>query len=204
MPVNFTPSDDPCCVCHEIFDSSDRAIVQTRCQHLVHLKWISQWFDPSLPVSNRTCYSCQSEVLPLVLVPACSIKSLTNAEDDTGITALGLAARVGYLEIVRLLLERGADVDACHTNGGTGTSALISATEEGHLDIVELLLKYGASVDAGHEMDDHGCTALMSAAIRGHLDILRVLLDHVANVNAAVENYKNHDGLTVLMLAKPR
>ena len=68
LPISVTPGEDPCCVCHEAFDASDRAVVQTRCQHLVHLKCISQWFDPSLPLSNRACYSCQSEALPLVLV----------------------------------------------------------------------------------------------------------------------------------------
>lgn len=48
----------------------------------------------------------------------------------------------GYLELVRLLLERGADVHAYND------LALRWASRMGHLDIVKLLLERGANVHA--------------------------------------------------------
>ena len=43
------------------------------------------------------------------------------------------------LEVVRLLLEAGADKDAATTT--YGATALMSAAEEGHLEVVRLLLE---------------------------------------------------------------
>jgi ankyrin repeat protein len=51
----------------------------------------------------------------------------------------------GHTEIVQLLLEKGADVNAKNKYGRT---ALIYATERGYTEIVQLLLEKGADVNA--------------------------------------------------------
>ncbi len=59
-------------------------------------------------------------------------------------TPLIMAASSGQLEIARLLIERGADLNMIGQNGWT---ALGCAAAEGHSDIVDLLISKGADVD---------------------------------------------------------
>ncbi|GFR24301.1 ankyrin repeat family protein [Trichonephila clavata] len=51
----------------------------------------------------------------------------------------------GRKEVIELLLEKGADINA--TKGGDGATPLLSATYAGRKEVVELLLKKGADVN---------------------------------------------------------
>lgn len=53
------------------------------------------------------------------------------------------AAKKGYLNLVRYLLECGVDVHAQTTSADT---ALIYACENGHTDVADLLLHFGANL----------------------------------------------------------
>jgi ankyrin repeat protein len=64
-----------------------------------------------------------------------------NAKDKWGTTALMLASQWGHKEVVKLLLDNGADVNAKADDGWT---ALMLASEKGNKEIVELLISYGA------------------------------------------------------------
>jgi len=93
-------------------------------------------------------------------------------------TALHSASIQGHVEVVRLLLECGVDVDS---RGFWSKSPLLLASFEGHLDVVRCLLDHGA--DANFQ-DDYHITPLIHAVARGHLEIVRVLLEHNVDVNA--------------------
>lgn len=62
-----------------------------------------------------------------------------------GRTALQAVAVNGYVEVVQLLLKKGADVNAGSGEGNSGT-ALQAASENGNLHIVRLLLVRGVAV----------------------------------------------------------
>lgn len=96
-----------------------------------------------------------------------------------------------YTEIVRLLLNRGADINA---QDEWGRTALMIAADGGYADTVKLLLDWEANV---HLRDSNGNTALMRAAWKGHLDIVRALIDRGADVNSVDEKH----GYTALLLA---
>jgi ankyrin repeat protein len=116
-----------------------------------------------------------------------------NTRNDKNATALMLASMGGYTEIVKLLLNKGADVNVKEpTNGRT---ALMMASEKGYAEIVKYLLVKGA--DANIRDTKNGATALMWASQRGHTEIVRLLLDKGADVNAKAAI----DGGTSLMLA---
>lgn len=70
-----------------------------------------------------------------------------NALDDEERTPLSHAAERGYGEIVSVLLERGAPVDAAPTEGERRTP-LSYAAGDGHAAVVLLLLAKGADVNA--------------------------------------------------------
>jgi len=118
-------------------------------------------------------------------------KAGVNARDVNGQTALMLAAAVGSTEIVKLLLEKGADLE--HIDRG-GESALIKAASGSfNLETVKVLLEKGADVNV---KDGNGVTALMKAAMNAcSRDMIRLLLEKGAAIGA-----KDKAGNTILML----
>ena len=107
-----------------------------------------------------------------------------------GKTALFMAAQNGHLEVVRLLIEAGADKAAAHS---TGATAVFIAAQNGHLEVVRLLIEAGADKDA---VKNNGGTALQIAAHNGHLEVVRFLLEAGADKDAA-----RTDGATALFMA---
>ncbi len=112
---------------------------------------------------------------------------------NSGGTALMWASYEGQLDMVRLLLEKGADINFKGNNGGT---ALMYACVKGDPEIVKLLLENGADVDA---KDGSLMTALMWASYEGRPDVLRMLLEKGADINP-----KNQKGFTALGLASEK
>jgi ankyrin repeat protein len=86
-----------------------------------------------------------------------------------GWTMLAAASHECSTEIVRLLLESGANTESVDLEGNT---ALILATIQGHIEVVELLLQYGA--DLNHKTRS-GWTAARWARNRGHSQIAEIL-----------------------------
>lgn len=101
------------------------------------------------------------------------------SDADRGWTALLRAATSGNEVMVRLLLEKGADIEARSPSNGT---PLICAAEGKHEAIVDFLLMNGADVNAE---DDFGWKPLHRALVnRGGERVGQMLLTHGANVDA--------------------
>ena len=101
----------------------------------------------------------------------------TNERSFPPKTPLMYAAGEGRFDVVKYLIDHGADVSKKVWHERT---ALHYASERGYLKVVEALLSKGAEIDV--EGGDH-CTPLMLAAERGHIDISLCLIDHGADVN---------------------
>jgi ankyrin repeat protein len=113
-----------------------------------------------------------------------------DARDTDGGTALQWAAWYGYDEIVLILLNHGADVNA--VDGTSGRRALHEAAEHGNYSTVELLLENAADVDA---KDRWEWTPLHRAAYQGGPEVADVLLRHAANIN--LKTYKKETALDI-------
>ncbi|KAJ3577320.1 hypothetical protein NPX13_g3247 [Xylaria arbuscula] len=97
-------------------------------------------------------------------------------------TPLQAAAGIGSLHWVRLLIERGANVNH-PAKGWWGRTALQAACENGNIDLIRLLLIHGAHVNAP-PAPDYGVTAFQAAAMHGDFEIALPLLDYGADINA--------------------
>jgi ankyrin repeat protein len=116
-----------------------------------------------------------------------------NATDENGYSALDDAAEEGNLELVELLVARGADVNA---KGKYGCSPLCTLSERDYDDstqVAEFLLAKGADVNA---KDEFGDTPLHKAAESERKNLVTLLLAKGADVNA-----KDRIGRTPLHLA---
>jgi ankyrin repeat protein len=135
-----------------------------------------------------------------------------------------IARHDAHLEVMRVLLESGADVDArasthdtvlhlaadygdvevlqllvqyktdINARGYDDDTPLLAASKDGRVDAVQFLLQYGADVDAQDENND---TPLIIASERGYLEVVRLLLG-----NGADMHFQNVEDQTALQAAK--
>ena len=98
--------------------------------------------------------------------------------DEDNDTALMKAAGQGHIEIVRFLVEQGADLDIRNRQE---QNALMFAAAGGHLAVVVFLIDSGADVSPVgflYSYEYGPFTPLMWAAYNGHLDVVNLLLDY--------------------------
>ncbi|CAM9542572.1 unnamed protein product [Scytosiphon promiscuus] len=107
------------------------------------------------------------------------MKTMVLLKDDFRDTALHLSAWQGEVGVVRLLLARGADVNA---QNNLGSTPLNRAAVAGQTEVIELLLDAGANLE---HQDDISGTPLHGAARRNHCATVRLLLNRGALVDAA-------------------
>ncbi|XP_066257922.1 ankyrin repeat domain-containing protein 50 isoform X2 [Euwallacea similis] len=119
-----------------------------------------------------------------------SPEPLFDMQDLHGQAALHVAARLGQAQVVKVLLDSGANVDQADIDGWT---PLRAAAWGGHTEVVDLLVQHGCQLDS---VDAENRTALRAAAWSGHEEIVRILLQHGANVNLT-----DHEGRTALIAA---
>ncbi|KAI1424997.1 ankyrin repeat-containing domain protein [Xylaria sp. FL1777] len=98
-------------------------------------------------------------------------------------------------DFVRLLLDKGVDVDA--TGGYYGT-ALQAAARLGHAELVQLLLQQGADPNL---LQGKHHTALRAAVIRGHAAIVEALLQYGTDINLSPTPHDGEEFVPLLTLA---
>ena len=111
-------------------------------------------------------------------------RSLVSAMSTDGWTPLHLGAFFGKIDAARLLLNKGAQVNARSTNQMENLP-LHAAAAGRHADVVKLLLDRGASVNARQH---GGWTPLHSAAQNGDLESARALIAAGADVHTRADN----------------
>ena len=109
-----------------------------------------------------------------------------------GETVLMTAARTGKVDVLKLLIARGADIRAHEPS--KGQTALMWAAAENNAAAVKLLVEAGADL---HERSRGGSfTPLLFAVRAGHIEASKALLDLGAKIEDALP-----DGTSALVLA---
>jgi tetratricopeptide (TPR) repeat protein len=123
-------------------------------------------------------------------------------ENISGDTPLKLAVGINRIDVVRTLLDKGADVDA----SAGGLTPLMIAGMDGYADIARLLIDKGANVNAA---DNWGGTVLKWASCGGFAsganpEVVRMLINKGADLNARVPRFMGDaQGNSLLSLVTP-
>ena len=104
-------------------------------------------------------------------------------------SGLMIGAWEGNIDLMRLFISRGGDINRTNANGET---ALLLASWKGRAEAVKWLIERGARINA----PDNQWSALHYAVFNGQTDLAKYLIDQGADVNARSTN-----GSSVLMMA---
>ena len=116
-----------------------------------------------------------------------------NNIDNWRSTSLIWASVDGDLEVAKILVENGADMEIKGYSTGCGTPALIFALQYKRFEVANYLLSKGANPNAE---TDFRWTALMEASYSGYFDIAKLLIAKGAHLDT-----KSGTGWTALITA---
>ncbi|CAF4065249.1 unnamed protein product [Rotaria sordida] len=139
----------------------------------------------STPLINATKYN-HPECVKRLLVNHAN----PNHQNQSGISALMLAAEQGYFECIKLLVQAGADLDLAPSGPGadnlniTGQTALFMATLKDRVDVVKYLIEKGADVNV---QNFYGISPLFLCVESGNGKLVQALIEAGAHVNFTPE-----------------
>ena len=136
--------------------------------------------DPSLAIFAAAILGDTEQLTDLLTANRAQVGLLSS----DGWTPLHLAAFFGKADAARLLLNKGAIVNARSTNP-MENMPLHAAAAGRHTEVAKLLIDHGAPVNARQH---GGWSPLHAAAQNGDLELAKALIAAGADVNARAEN----------------
>ncbi|KAJ2736937.1 phosphate system positive regulatory protein pho81 [Coemansia sp. BCRC 34962] len=146
---------------------------------------------PDQPSIQLACEKGHLDIVLMLLDAGAEIVA-----NSQGVHPAHLAARAGYADILRLLLERSQSVDIADKD--LGWTPVFYAASEGDLECIRILLDAGCDLDV---VDENGHTPAYFAANEGHLDCVDMLLEAASARNKAVLESKQSMGIPVVEAA---
>jgi len=103
------------------------------------------------------------------------------------------AAKAGDIEIVKMLVNEGADVNYYSINAPS--PPIYVACKEGHFEVVKYLIQKGAYINppSGTSTEKRFYSPFIAAAHGGHIEILRYLIEKGADIH-----YRNSYGYNAI------
>lgn len=122
-------------------------------------------------------------------------KAIVDLSTFDGSSPLHVACERGFADIVQLLINSQANINAKMNDG---TTAMMLACQNGHLSIVQMLVSAGQCNLISQRLD--GVTALFLVVQHGHESIFDYLLESAENIKEIVD-LAREDGATPLFKA---
>ncbi len=138
-------------------------------------------------------YNEDTEIAKLLISAGANV----NAQDEMLNSPFLYAGASGFVPILKLCLDNGADFNVFNRYGGT---ALIPAAERRHQEIVEILLEI-PNFPKDH-VNNLGWTALMEAIVLGNQDEKQTLMVKTLVEGGCDITIPDFDGITPLQHAK--
>ncbi|GBL81153.1 Serine/threonine-protein phosphatase 6 regulatory ankyrin repeat subunit B [Araneus ventricosus] len=154
---------------------------------------------------NRTAIELAVAHGKLEIVKMLSELKSINIHDkaNDGFSLLHIAADSGHLNIIKHLIEKGADINS---ENDAGTKPIHFAAREGYKDIVQFLLDLDPT---GKHLTAVGQTPVHYSVLGGHIDILQFLIDRKFDINASsrkgvlpihIAVFKNNENILKILL----
>jgi ankyrin repeat protein len=171
--------------------SPEHSTVFAMCRFSFYALLSDWWRDAEIPLSQTN--SKGDNLLTLAAAAGCRpicealIKRGAQVNLQTGEygSALAAAAWWGKTEMVKYLVQQGADVNLLLQTGDYG-SALAAAVGRGETEMVKYLVQQGADVNLLLQTGDYG-SALAAAAWWGETEIVKYLVEQGADVNLPLQ-----------------
>jgi ankyrin repeat protein len=150
------------------------------------------------------------KVLEMLNEQVAGFNAVTWRDTKTGIGVLHMAVAAKRLKLMKLLLEKGCDVNAADRNGAT---PLYMACQYGRLDMVKVLMGYGADIhqasaqevpmQVGFQVSNimlDGITPLACALVHEQMDVFNYLLTQGARVTSTALAMAITKGLPIVQV----
>eukprot|EP01071_Lankesteria_metandrocarpae_P003707 Lankesteria_metandrocarpae@DN3125_c0_g1_i1.p1 len=139
---------------------------------------------------SGACYNGNVDKMKDILKKEKDKAKIMNTVNEDGMTPLLRAAQRSSPDVIKLLIENGADVRLASKK--TGETPLHIAAFHRNKGVVEVLLETEAKKDVNVQ-DQHGYTPLLVAVNRGASDVTSMLLK--AGGNLKIKDNYGQDGL---------
>ncbi|MFA5675068.1 MAG: ankyrin repeat domain-containing protein [Christensenellales bacterium] len=183
------------CVNVDIYDKKGFSALKYACymdhveaaELLMKYKLSLTWYEPMMLAASMDC--CKT--LRCLIGLGGDVNGY--ASDKEGYSLIHWAAQEGHIDVIKLLVEHGANPDLLDDSGHT---PLYKSASEGHTDIVEYLLTCGVDIEGRLEKELNSTTPIMIACGWNKSKVVEVLIKNGANIEA-----KDMDGRTPLFYA---
>lgn len=146
------------------------------------------------------------KVTKLLLSEKGNAKCVHTKDKRSRDTSILIASQYGRLNVINLLLSKGASIE---DKSRFGETAIYYASQNGHANVVELLISKGANME--EKAANNGYSPLMIAADEGHAHVVDLLVSKGAKIHDKTDNgasslfiaaEKGHESVVELLLSK--
>ena len=157
-------------------DDDDEEEYFSFCDNITELSTLEEVYNAELEVF---------ETVKILIENGANVN--VNEDTEDGVPPLSEACGGNFLDVIKFLIDKGADVNHLDDQDMT---PLMKASSENSEDIVRFLLSLkNINIELA---DSEGCTALWKAVCAGNVNIAKILLDAGANVDVYTSGYNRY------------
>jgi ankyrin repeat protein len=127
------------------------------------------------PIAHALSNACK-EVVEALVKAGVNVNQYFKSSDNLDfhdVSLINMAVNIGQLEVVKILINAGANLESKYFHG---TTPLCIASRNGNAEIVKSLIEAGANVNAESQLDNFFALPLERAAIANQIETVKTLI----------------------------